>query len=221
MNPTPSRVIAALLALTFVTGLIDAASVLGLGHVFVANMTGNIVFLGFSLLGQGSVSLFGVLLALAGFLLGALLGGRLSRAAQPRGVRLGFALEVSLLAVAAGAACLGAPSTVIIVTLSAAMGQRTALVRSLAVLDVTTTVLTLTLTGIAADSSFAGGGNPRLTRRVASVVVMLLGAALGALLQAHARITVIPTAALIELVGAFALVTAQPSFDTPHPSRSP
>ena len=48
------------------TGLIDAASVLGLGHVFVANMTGNVVFIGFGLLGQGNISLPGALLALLG-----------------------------------------------------------------------------------------------------------------------------------------------------------
>jgi len=41
----------ALLVLTFTTGVIDAASYLGLGHVFTANMTGNIVLLGFGIAG--------------------------------------------------------------------------------------------------------------------------------------------------------------------------
>jgi uncharacterized membrane protein YoaK (UPF0700 family) len=40
-----------LLGLTVVTGLVDAASVLGLGRVFTANMKGNIVFLGFAAAG--------------------------------------------------------------------------------------------------------------------------------------------------------------------------
>jgi uncharacterized membrane protein YoaK (UPF0700 family) len=62
------------------------------------------------------------------------------------------------------------------------MGLRNATVRRLAVPDLTTTVLTLTVTGLAADSSLAGGNNPRLGRRVASVMSMLGGAALGALL---------------------------------------
>jgi hypothetical protein len=35
---------AMLLTLTVVTGVVDAASYLSLGHVFVANMTGNVVF---------------------------------------------------------------------------------------------------------------------------------------------------------------------------------
>jgi uncharacterized membrane protein YoaK (UPF0700 family) len=206
-----TRAIAALLGFTFVTGLIDAASVLGLGHLFVANMTGNIVFLGFSLLGQGSVSLLGVALALFGFLVGAALGGKLGRAPRPSGLRSGFAIDVALLAVAAAEALCDAPNPAIIVALAAGMGLRTALVRALAVPDITTTVLTLTLTGLAADSSFAGGGNPRWGRRVASVVAMLFGAALGALLQAHARPVVMVTATLIEAVAAIALLTALPS----------
>jgi hypothetical protein len=60
-----------------------------------------------------------------------------------------------------------------------AMGARNAAVRTLAIPDLTTTVLTLTITGIGADSSLANGNNPRLARRVASVAALFLGAALG------------------------------------------
>ena len=35
-----------LVVLTVTTGLVDAVSVLGLGRIFTANMTGNVVFLG-------------------------------------------------------------------------------------------------------------------------------------------------------------------------------
>ena len=62
------------------------------------------------------------------------------------------------------------------------MGLRNATVRRLAVPDLTTTVLTLTLTGLAADSSLAGGNNPRPLRRIFSVVAMFAGAAIGAIL---------------------------------------
>jgi len=41
--------------LTFTTGLVDAVSYLGIGHVFTANMTGNIVFLGFGIAGSGGL----------------------------------------------------------------------------------------------------------------------------------------------------------------------
>ena len=66
-----------------------------------------------------------------------------------------------------------------------AMGTRNAAVRKLAIPDLTTTVLTLTITGIGADSSLANGTNPRLARRVASVAAMFLGAALGAVVIHH------------------------------------
>ena len=66
----------ALLLLTFATGLIDAVSVLVLGHVFVANMTGNGIFLGFMFLPHAGVDLTAVLVAFGGFLVGAILGGR-------------------------------------------------------------------------------------------------------------------------------------------------
>jgi uncharacterized membrane protein YoaK (UPF0700 family) len=46
-----------LVGLTVVTGLVDAFSYLSLEHVFVANMTGNVVFLGFGWAGAGDVSI--------------------------------------------------------------------------------------------------------------------------------------------------------------------
>ena len=66
-----------------------------------------------------------------------------------------------------------------------AMGMRNAAVRKLAVPDLTTTVLTLTITGLAADSSLARGTNPRLQRRIAAVVAMFAGAALGSITLRH------------------------------------
>ena len=68
---------------------------------------------------------------------------------------------------------------------AAAMGLRNSAVRRLGAADLTTTVLTLTLTGLAADSSLAGGTNPRPVRRVGSVVAMFAGALLGAALVFH------------------------------------
>lgn len=209
--PTPQRAIVALLGLTFVTGLIDAASVLGLGHVFVANMTGNVVFIGFSLIGQGNISLPGALLALAGFLCGAGTGGRLARSPSRVGMRAGFALDVLLLALGAACALLVDSPLPTLFLLASAIGLRTALVRALAIPDIPTTVLTLTLTGLAADSSLAGGTNVRLGRRVASVLVMLVGALLGALLHARARWAVLPVVAGLEAVAALLLVSAFPS----------
>jgi len=70
----------------------------------------------------------------------------------------------------------------VIVLTALAMGLRNATVRRLAIPDLTTTVLTLTLTAVAADSSVAGGVDPRIGRRVASIALMFAGAAVGTLL---------------------------------------
>jgi hypothetical protein len=70
------QTVAALLTLTFVTGLVDAVSYLRLGHVFVANMTGNVVFLGFSADPRSGLSAAASVIAIAGFVLGAFAGGR-------------------------------------------------------------------------------------------------------------------------------------------------
>ena len=71
-----------LIALTLLTGLVDAVSYLKLGHVFVANMTGNVVFLGFAIAGAGGLSVTASLIALGSFLIGALGGGQLGALRQ-------------------------------------------------------------------------------------------------------------------------------------------
>jgi len=68
----------ALLVLTFTTGLIDAVSYLALGRVFTANMTGNIVLLGFAFAGARGLSISRSSVALIVFLTGAVAGGRLA-----------------------------------------------------------------------------------------------------------------------------------------------
>src|SRR5438477_4280508 len=66
-----------LILLTFVTGLVDAVTYLGFGHVFAANMTGNVIVLGFALVGTGDISATGSVVSLAGFIAGATVGARL------------------------------------------------------------------------------------------------------------------------------------------------
>ncbi len=180
-----------LLVLTFTTGLVDAASYLGIGHVFTANMTGNIVFLGFGIAGSGGLPVVAPLISLAAFLLGAGGGGVLaSRLAQrhPQHMARALGIEVVVVAVAAiiAAAANVRPNTVsgdaVIALLAFAMGVRNATIRRLAVPDLTTTVLTMTLTGLAADSQLFGGSGKGSVRRTAAVVAMLLGALAGALL---------------------------------------
>lgn len=209
--------IAALLGLTFVTGLVDAASVLGLGHVFVANMTGNVVFMGFAAVGEGISSFAAGALALAAFLFGALVGGQITAGGPATPSRRGFAVELCFFTVATALSFApdGAYRTNgVIAFLALAMGVRNALVRKLAIADMTTTVLTLTLTGIAADSSLAGGQNPRLGRRLGAVAAMLSGAALGAVLLARAPGGLFICACAIEAISVLFLIRAF----TPHPT---
>ncbi|MFF7633211.1 DUF1275 family protein [Kitasatospora sp. NPDC008050] len=95
-----------------------------------------------------------------------------------------------------------------IALLAVAMGLRNGTVRKLGVPDLTTTVLTLTLTGIAADSSLAGGANPRLGGRLYAVLAMLAGAAPGAALVIHGHLGwALPASTL--LVAAIALDSAR------------
>jgi len=181
-----------LFVLTIVTGLVDAVSYLSLGHVFVANMTGNVVFLGFAIAGAPEFSIAASLVAIAAFLLGALAGGRLgSRMAQQRSRFLTFAVVAKLGLVGVAllvSIALGDGELVrygLIALLALAMGLQNATARVLAVPDLTTTVLTLTLTGLAADSTLAGGTNPRVGRRLLATGAMLSGAAVGAFLVLH------------------------------------
>ena len=175
-----------LVCLTVVTGLVDAFSYLRLGHVFVANMTGNVVFLGFGLAGVGEISIVASLLAILGFAFGATLGGRwAARRAMHRGhllaaatsVQAGVVLVASVVATTAG---VGSSWVRLTLTglLALAMGGQNAVVRRLAVPDLTTTVLTLTVTGLVADTTTTSVRGRRLT----SVLAMLAGALAGGVL---------------------------------------
>lgn len=175
-----------LVGLTVVTGLVDAFSYLSLGHVFVANMTGNVVFLGFGLAGVGGIAILASLVAILAFALGAFLGGRW---AVHRDVHRGQLLAVAAAtqaglvvaaAIVAGTAGVGtsAARLSLVGLLAVAMGGQNAVARRLAVPDLTTTVLTLTVTGLVADAtSWSVRG-----RRLVPVLAMLAGALAGGLL---------------------------------------
>lgn len=198
--------------LTLVTGFVDAVSVLKYGHVFVANMTGNVVFIGFALAGAPGISLGGSLVALAAFLLGAVLGGRLGRRfASHRGnlLAVAAACKVPLLLLAAIVSLVQPENAILILAaLGISMGVQNAVARKLGIADVTTTVLTMTLTSIAADSSLAGGSNPRFARRLTAIATMLFGALLGAwcVLHGSVPISLFIATAIVATTGIGALV---------------
>lgn len=189
-----------LLLLTLTAGIADAVSLLGLGRVFVGNMTGNVAFVGFALAGAPGFSLQASIIALAAFLLGAASGGFLAgrSAARPGGLHRGVllrdtaAIEVVLLAAAALVISLSdrpAASNgrdVAIGLAAAAMGLQSAVVQALGVPDIRTTVLTTTLTSLAAD--LRKRDRPAAARQLTSVVALLLGALIGALLVLHVSV---------------------------------
>lgn len=209
------RLVAVLLLLTVVSGLIDAVSYLGLGHVFTANMTGNVVVLGFAAAGAPGFSVRHSLTSLCCFLVGAVAGGRIavrfgggSRRTWARVTLAAEAVFVGASAAVAFAAPGTTATTYTLIALTAfAMGLRNATVRKLGVPDLTTTVLTMTLTGLAADSRVAGGPGERSPRRRAAVIAMLAGALLGAWLVIHHGLG-IPLLIAAVLAGALALTAS-------------
>ena len=180
-----------LVGLTFVTGVVDAVSYLTLGHVFVANMTGNVVFIGFALAGASGLSAPASLAALAAFLVGALIGGRIGALVPSHRGRLlrGAGVVQSALFVAALIVSLAASGSLtggwryaLLVPLALGMGVQNTAAQRLAVPELTTTVLTRTLTGLASEGAIAGGQGAKLGRRGVAVGAMLLGAVAGGLL---------------------------------------
>jgi uncharacterized membrane protein YoaK (UPF0700 family) len=203
-----------LVALTAVTGLVDAFSYLVLGHVFVANQTGNVVFFAFALAGVSGFSATASVAAIGCFAVGALVAGRLGRYLTTRrelllGVTAG--IQAILVAEAVTMAALTASPMpaglryALIVVLSVTMGAQNATARKLAVPDLTTTVLTLTITGMAADSPLAGATGTHLARRLISVAAMFLGALAGALLVLHVHI-VYPLVIALVILAAVAII---------------
>jgi uncharacterized membrane protein YoaK (UPF0700 family) len=108
-----------------------------------------------------------------------------------------------------------------IVLTSLSMGLRNATVRQLHVADITTTVLTLTLTDLAADSSVAGGSNPRPVRRICSIIALFLGALFGAyLLRYGVALPLFVTGACVLLTTAAYAVVAEIGLQRHSSSKS-
>jgi uncharacterized membrane protein YoaK (UPF0700 family) len=237
-----------LLTLTVVTGVVDAVSILALGRVFVANMTGNVVFAAFAVVGAPGFSLSASLFALAGFLAGAYGGGVLiGRLGHDRGLllRAGGTVELAFAAVAlvvaatsgdpgvthgtiglAGGEFGGAATDAIAALLAIALGVQNAVARKLAVPDMTTTVLTMTLTGVGADiraifgeegrvrGAARGAARSALGRRLLAVAAMIIGALAGASLT----LRVSPLSGLALATALLAAVTAWVALATRRPA---
>ncbi|MEV4286304.1 YoaK family protein [Nonomuraea bangladeshensis] len=198
--------LALMLALTFATGVVDAVGYLRLDQVFAGNMTGNVVILGMAATGGTGLPVLGPVMALVFFLVGAAAAGRVLRTAAPgwghrcTGLLGGVGLVLTATALGLAATGPGAPAAraSMASALALAMGAQAATARHLAVKDVTTVVVTSTLTGLAADSRLGAARGQGARRRVAVVTLITVGAATGAALcQVHAGLAVAAAALVV------------------------
>ena len=210
-------VFAGLFLLTAVTGVVDATSYLGLGRVFTANMTGNVLLLGFAATGRATsahLSFVGNLWALAAFVAGALVGAAAgTRRPSPAHPVVGLTIEGASLAAALAISRwtslrAGGWVDAVIVLLGLAMGVQNAVVRRMGVPDVNTTVLTTSLGGLAADAVVVGGRPVRAGRRAATVGLIFLGAVVGAALERQGVTWSIAAALVLTAAAALTLTRA-------------
>lgn len=179
-----------MLTLTFSTGIVDAVGFLGLDRVFTGNMTGNVVILGMALTGADDLPILGPILALALFMVGALIAGRTLRPVvdgwSGHSTGLFTAVGVILLIAAIPMLLIDDPAEWIKLTVTAllglAMGVQAGAARHIGVKDVTTVVVTSTIVGLAFDSRFGGQGKQPWKRRAGAILLIGLGALVGALL---------------------------------------
>ena len=211
-SPVSQRAtVTALLLLTFATGLVDAVSVLVLGHVFVANMTGNVIFLGFWFVPHSGVDMTAAVVAFASFVAGTVLGGRFARHLDTEvrrwlGVALGAeVVMLGALAILAGSGVLAyddGGKLILIAGLAVTFGAQNATARQFGIQELSTTVLTSTIVGIGFDSRLAGGTGQREKLRYGVVATMLGGAVLGATMTRFVVAPVIGLAAIAVAVSA-------------------
>jgi len=212
-SPVSDRMtVAALLLLTFATGLADAISILVLGHVFVANMTGNVIFLGFWLAPKSSIDLTAVAVALPTFVCATIFSGRLSRHfgdRTRRWITTVLTTEIALLTMLAILAGVGVlqyrdnTKLIIIGVLAVTFGLQHSSARQFGIQELSTTVLTSTIVSLGLDSRLAGGTGAREKLRLSVVFTMCAGALVGATMS---RFVVAPVFAVAAAVVALSLV---------------
>jgi uncharacterized membrane protein YoaK (UPF0700 family) len=209
-----------LVVLTVVAGLVDAFSYLALGHVFVANMTGNVVFIALALAGEPGFSLTASGLSLVAFVVGGIAAGRLGRLTGPHRGRQLLALtgvqSVLLVAAFAAAARLDQPFAgtagyLLIGVTALGMGMQGGLVQRLRVPDLNTLVMTTTITSMAAGGWLGGGSDGRVGRRLVSVLSLAVGALIGGLIVRYATpaLTLLLAALLLAAVAGTAVALAR------------
>lgn len=180
-----------MLLLTASTGVIDADSYLALDKVFTGNMTGNVLFIGFAIVGVAGIPFLNNVIALLGFVVGSIVSGRIIGRGHPKGLPrvsawmlmagglLGLALATTWTLVG------HLPQPILLVVtflLASVMGSQVSAVKPIGNSDVTTIVVTNTLANLARDSRLAGGRFENWLPRLLAILAMGVGAAIGALI---------------------------------------
>jgi uncharacterized membrane protein YoaK (UPF0700 family) len=212
-SPVSERLtVAALLLLTFATGLADSISILVLGHVFVANMTGNVIFFGFWLAPRTSIDLTAVAVALPTFVCSTIISGRLRRYFGERTrpwITTVLTAEIVLLvalSILAGTSVLryhDNTKLIMIGILAVTFGLQHSSARQFGIQELSTTVLTSTIVSLGLDSRLAGGTGARQKLRLSVVFTMCAGAFVGATMS---RFVVAPVFAVTAAVVAVSLL---------------
>ena len=206
-----------LLLLTTSTGAIDAVSYLALDRVFTGNMTGNVLFLGFALVGVPGIPFLNNAVALAGFVVGSIVSGRIIGRHQAQGFPRSSAwilVAGAVIIVGLGTAWLTMvdlpePSLLVITALLAAvMGAQVSAVKPIGNSDVTTIVVTNTVANLARDTRLGGGTNAAWLPRLLAIVAMFAGAAIGAAAVVYAGRSVALLIAAAIFVSATAVLIA-------------
>lgn len=202
-----TRNLALMLVLTFATGVVDAGGFLGFDTVFLGNMTGNVLILGMGAAGADGLPVFSLALALIAFIVGAGIASLFLRSGR-RGwsPRLTAVLVVSASLVAGTSVLVWLQPTEHVAVMFAigmtagAMGMQAAVARNIGVADVTTVVVTSTITAWAIDMFARPSRATILNRRLAAIVTILVGALVGALLVKVALWSVFAVAAGVSAV---------------------
>ncbi|MGW3627957.1 YoaK family protein [Streptomyces sp. NPDC000880] len=184
----PRRALPLLFLVTVATGIVEAVCFLHLGHVFSAYATGTVVLAGIRLGGGSTYALAPYAVSLAGFLVGALFGGLLSRRSglktrgfvEPLLAETGFLFAAGVVAVEVPVDTDSVGQYVTLALIGVAMGTQVGATKHLGVADMTLPAATGIVHGLIHDSRVAGGTPQRAGRRLGVVLALAVGAAVGA-----------------------------------------
>lgn len=229
-SPVSERwTVAALLLLTFATGLADSISILALGHVFVANMTGNVIFLGFWLAPRTTIDLTAVAVALPTFICTTIVSGRLSRhfgLHTRTWITTVLTIEILLLvalSVLAGTGVLpyqASSKLIMIGLLAVTFGLQHSSARQFGIQELSTTVLTSTIVSFGLDSRLAGGTGERQKLRIGVVATMCAGAFFGATMSRYVIAPVFMVTAVVIATSLLIFRFGPPAAKTTAPTAS-